>query len=111
PTARNKNMPQTMVSATANSGDNHAITADGRARRSSLSMSRLGALRPVGCAPKAAHPATDQIKGGVGGSDRGRETALGKHDQTVGNFEQLVNFLGDKQDCASSITQRQEFRA
>src|SRR5690606_5409265 len=77
PTARNITAPRTAVSMTANSGEHHAISVEGRARRSRASMAAL----PF---PQAAHPAPHEVHRRFARRDGRRNAALGHDDQAIG---------------------------
>src|SRR5690606_19198805 len=88
PTATNNTSPHTIVSNTANTGENQDIQTDGRARGSSLNM-RGFLFRRTGAVPQTAHPLADQVEVGIRSHNGRRHPALGDHLQAVGDLEQL----------------------
>src|SRR5690606_4389586 len=113
PTARNMNTPHSAVRATAIKGDSQTIRREGSARGTSSSMGDLCGgvsgdwLPGLGAGPQAAHPLADLFARGLGAGDGRRQAALGQHDQPVGQLEQFVEFLGNQQNGAARIAQRE----
>src|SRR6202012_5998654 len=111
PSALNSRNPVTSMPTAASSGETKPITAEGAARRSSLSISSLQ-MRVCGygafaClfAEFSAHPCSDLFDRSLRRLRRRRQPSLGDHRKPVADREQFIEFLGDHQDRDALVAQ------